>query len=183
MAIRQSGDLVKVGFSWKGIADMKAELRAMPDKIRAKGVRMGVTAASKAIRDQVRAYAPIESGSLRNSINYKIVRYPSRKRKNSYVFVGVIGPDRNWKLAARSSWGRIVTRAVRPVWYAHLMEKGVRPHYTLQPRGNLTVAIPHPGVRATRFMSRGVQVATPAAARAMERAVRRAIDRYQKGKA
>lgn len=183
MAIRQSGDLVKVGFSWKGIADMKAELRAMPDKLRAKGVRMGVTAASKAIRDQIRSYAPRASGSLKDSINYKIVKYPSRKRKNGVVFVGVVGPDKRWRLALRSSWVNERWVRVRPVWYAHLMEKGVRPHYVLRKQGQFVVAVPHPGVKATRFMQRGITASAARASQQMERAVRRAIDRYQKGRA
>jgi HK97 gp10 family phage protein len=180
--ITQSGDVVKVSFSWKGIRDMKAELRAMPDKLRARGVRQGVTAAAKTIRDQIRSNAPVESTSLRQAIDYKIARYRSRRRADAVTFVGVIGPDKKYRLAARSSWDRIVTRRVRPVWYAHLVEGGVRPHHTLQNRGGLVVAVPHPGVRATHFMKRGVQMASGRAAQKMEEAIARAIARYQKGK-
>jgi HK97 gp10 family phage protein len=181
--ITQSGQSVKVAFKWNGIKDMKAELRAMPDKLRAKGVRMGVSAAAKVVRDQIRANAPRESGSLRQSIDFKVVKYRSRRRANGVVFVGVVGPNRDWKLAARTSWDRLVTKPVRPVWYAHLVEKGVRPHHTLQKSGNTVVAIPHPGIKATRFMERGVQMASSRAAAKMEQAIARAIARYQKGKA
>jgi HK97 gp10 family phage protein len=180
--ITQSGQSIKVAFKWSGIKDMKAELRAMPDKLRAKGVRMGVSAAAKVIRDQIKSNAPRQSGALRDSINFRVVKYRSRRRANGVVFVGVVGPDRSWRLATRRSWDREVTRSVRPVWYAHLVEKGVRPHHTLQKSGNTVVAIPHPGVKPTRFMQRGVEMASGRAAMKMEQAIARAIARYQKGK-
>lgn len=138
--------------------DLRPLLRALDGldkRLRKKGLRAAVFAASKPVLDQAKAGAKRvqETGNLWKSLGRKAKVYPSG------VAVAVVGPRTNFRFQY-SLPGRLKPVTRWAAKYAHLVEGGARPHAvgrgsSLRRRSQSGRA--HPGARAQPFLGPAVR--------------------------
>ena len=122
----------------RGIDDLRAALRGIPQDIATEVLEEGVRAACQPILEAARQFAERseDTGALKASLTMKTKAYP-----NNGKAVGLVGPDRAYFVAGRKvgPLGALHGGARRPANYAHLVEYGhrialggsLRPQYTL----------------------------------------------------
>ena len=120
--------------------------RTLPDTMRKKHVRRGVTKAARVIAREARDYAPVQTGLLRRSIGSKVKTYGG-------TIMGIVGPRAGMRqrvALVRKRKSRWLTgkRAVKtaailghhteyrdPAKYAHLVEFGTGERYVGEGKG------------------------------------------------
>jgi len=122
---RNSTDLKYV----KGIGDLSAVLRGLPEDMRSKILVRGVERAIAPILISAKRYAKRSerTGALRASLTTKVVNYPRDGRA-----VGLVGPERAYYRNGKKTGklGSLFGAADRPANYAHLIEYG---HHAVAP--------------------------------------------------
>lgn len=131
-----------------GDAETSANLAKLGAAMQGRIMRKALRAGSAVVIRKARALAPKDTGTLRKSIGVKIKTYANKqdfggKLRNVSTgrTVAIIGPrvgiegiasrsgqlnaDKTYKLATGAS-GKVIVRV--PTRYAHLVEKGTRPH-------------------------------------------------------
>ena len=112
----------------KGIGDLSAVLRALPDAMRGTILEAGVKRACKPVEVAAKRYAKRSerTGALREAITTKTINY-----KKNGVAVGLVGPDRAYYRKGKKQ-GKLgaLFGADRPANYAHLVEYG---HHIVSP--------------------------------------------------
>jgi HK97 gp10 family phage protein len=172
-----------------GVQDTINAFRDLPRAIRNRHMRIAMNAGAGVIRDAAVANAPKETGLLKKSLKIK-VRVPDASfntRHHGRPAYAVIGPARNVvgltqtskaglklttvkRLQRKGFRGNLVQRR-RPSRYAHLVEKGTRPHGIRAKNVGLLSSgtaifgssVKHPGTKAQSFLSRAVQSSGEAA--------------------
>ncbi len=111
-------------------------------------------AALKPLPGIVKAAVPRELGLLRKFISQKVKFYVART-----TAIGLVGPAVRPAVVMRrpSSWSTQPQRQ-NPVKYAHLVERGTRPHDIRTKRGG---TIMHPGAKAHPFMGPAAESTGP----------------------
>jgi HK97 gp10 family phage protein len=117
-----------VGFSIRieGIDEVRAALRALPEKLERNVVRGGLRAAAKIVADEAKRLVPVRRGVLQKSIRI------SSRVKNGLVTVSVKAGGKGAR-------------------HAHLVELGTKPHL-IGRRGFKVAAIRHPGAKPKPYM-------------------------------
>jgi HK97 gp10 family phage protein len=172
-----------------GVQDTLNAFRDLPRAIRNKHMRIAMNAGAGVIRDAAVANAPKQSGLLRKSLKIK-VRVPDASynvKHHGKPAYAVIGPARHvvarvatikgvvktitTRQAIKRSFGGGGFTTRRPSRYAHLVEKGTRPHGIKAKSGGLLSnqqavfgrSVKHPGTKPQRPMARAVQSSGEAA--------------------
>ena len=145
-------------FRLDGGKTLDRQLGKLDTRMAGKILKSATRKAAKPITANARRKVPTETGLLKISLGVKVKAY-----KRSGTVAAIIGPRTEFKSkkATAIKGGLSGQRAKRkPANYAHLVEWGVTPHtiatrnpMTL-PGGTMTRFVSHPGIRATRFMSR-----------------------------
>lgn len=91
----------------KGLADLDAQLKALPTKIEVNVLRGAVRAGQKVLQQRAQRLAPVQSGELRKSIKVRL----------------------NLKAARRGMVRADLVAGGKIAWYAHLVEFGSGQHY------------------------------------------------------
>lgn len=140
-----------------GGRELSDELQQFSVKLEKNIMRGALRAGAVAIRDEVRARAPVASGDLRKSI-----RTTSRVKKG--------------QVSASVKVGNAVA------WYAHLVEFGTRPHVirskpgrAMRFGGTVTAQVNHPGIAARPFIRPAADQATPKAITEVTKYIRQRI--------
>lgn len=144
----------KIKARLSGLEAAIGRLDRLKKAVRNRVLRRAVTAASRVVLRAIKgAETARRSGQLRRSLGMKVKTYASGK------VVGVVGPRKGYA----ATWQG---RPIDPVYYAHLVEAGTRPHRlgagSLLKKGQQRGA-GHPGTTAVRFMARGWAGAAAAA--------------------
>lgn len=131
-----------------GDVETSANLAMLGAAMQGRILRKAVRAGSRVVINRARALVPKDSGTLAKSLDVKVKTYANKvdvggKLRNVSTgrTVGIIGPkvgyeavvsrsgqlnkDKTYKLATGAS-GKVIVR--QPTKYAHLVEKGTRPH-------------------------------------------------------
>ena len=145
------------------LRQLLTNLTLLPRRVGLRVFRVALNAWGGTVRDKAKSLARRETGLLQKSLKIK-VRIPDASYnvkhhgKPAYVMVGparnVIGPiARGKKLSDKKAFkrvmsgGRVQTR--RPSRYAHLIERGTKPHAIKFKSGR---TIQHPGTAAHPFI-------------------------------
>ena len=137
----------------EGLAEIVATLKDLPEKLQRKVVRKALAKATKPTLAAARQRCPKDAGLLKKSLGRKTVTYVE-----SGSIVAIIGP--------RGGFERMVTRRGRskpekanPLYYAHLVEFGTKPHSLARADTKIGRRIAndmkirmHPGTKARPFM-------------------------------
>lgn len=106
-----------------GQQQLFGKLDGLKGSLQRKILRRAVTDAAKVVRDRAKANVPIQSGLLRKSIGTKIKTYKTG------VVVAIIGARTGFKREVTVKGPRgSYTQLRNPVYYAHLVEFGTKPH-------------------------------------------------------
>jgi HK97 gp10 family phage protein len=147
-----------------GADELTKLLKQLEPRYFRQAVRKGLNNGSKTILRQAKANVQVETGTLRRALGRKIVAH---KKRTGYL--AIIGPRMDAKRPTKTSSKRKVTfaRKVRrarwvprdeiatPYRYAHLVEKGTRPHAVGRGsslRSGAQVGIRHPGAKPYPFL-------------------------------
>lgn len=124
---------IGINFKTAGVPELFAALREADKKIARKAIRRGIKAAIKPIVKDAKSEVPEETGTLKKSLGDKIASY-----KSGSVVVGIGGPryDKKPKPGKPQKKKRFARKVMVggkekervPTFYAHLVEKGTRPH-------------------------------------------------------
>lgn len=140
-----------------GDEELQKRLNALDDKVIRRIVPKASKQATSSVLRTAKTLAPKESGLLIRSLGQKQKLY-----RRSGVFVTIVGPRTGFKqqVEVEDRFGNVKKIFRNPVKYAHLVEKGTRPH-SLVPKSGLKNQIKrriqgknHPGSKAKEFMSR-----------------------------
>ena len=108
---------------------LSAALNGLPDEMRGKVLERATKRACGVIEVSAKRYAKRseDTGALRASLTTKVVVYPKSGKA-----VGLVGPDKAYYVGKKKAGrlGRLLLRATRPAWYAHLVEYG---HHVVAP--------------------------------------------------
>lgn len=132
----------------EGIDQMIVNLEKLGTRVAARGPNAAVRAGGSVIIKEMRRRAPKDTGSLKKSIGQKLKVY-----RRDQTVVSIVG--------ARSKRYDTPKGRRNPAIYAHLIERGVRPH-RLGRRGAT-----HPGVPRRPFMRPAWDAAAPRARQAV----------------
>lgn len=164
-----------------GVSDCVAAFSDLPRTVQNRHMRIALNAAGGVIRDAAVANLPRETGLLRKSVKVK-VRVPNASHNQKHwgrPAYAVIGPARRVvglattvlgktragiKRAIKAQTGAGSVRIRRPSRYAHLIERGTKPHViraktSSQLSDGGTVfgkTVRHPGTQGIHFLSRAV---------------------------
>lgn len=144
--------------------DPEAKLSSLSRAIRSRILRKAMRAGAKIVHAQLKRNAPRRLGALRASIAIRI-----KTKRRGGVTYAVIGPKRRFKGRKGS---KIAGKNVLPTKYAHLVEKGTKPH-SLRKRGSADGAVGkmHPGARPKPFISPAWESTRDAAVAAIRSAI------------
>jgi hypothetical protein len=135
----------------EAVAKLQALNRSMQKRIIRKGVRKSSQLGAKITKN----FVPKKSGTLRNSIGWRL----ARARQGIPKAAGIVG--------ARRRYVRITARGFQVATkYSHLVDKGTKPHiinarkadrlfFRVGGRSVYVKYVRHPGARASNFMQRG----------------------------
>jgi HK97 gp10 family phage protein len=145
----------------------------------AKGImRKAIRAGAAPMRKSIKSAVPVNTGVLKKSMFVKVKQYPSG------VSVGIIGPRVRGKNGKTAS-GTVAVRGIKfktelDAFYAHMVEKGTKPH-VIKPRNGRALHAPllstaegsqfvgsvqHPGTRPQPFITKGLKGGSKASAAA-----------------
>lgn len=143
----------------------------------------GVRAAGKVVAAAARSKAPKRAaggGTLRRSIGLKAEK---GKKGKTLAFVVIGARKRTQKAGVKTPYGGTVTAV--PAYYAHLVEKGTRPHATLKGSrlarrgkkagGQGVARTQHPGAKAQPFLRPAYESTKDAAGKAATAAIGAAL--------
>lgn len=108
-----------------GLTELLDVVHSLPDKIQNKALRPGVEAGCRIIAKTAKQYAPVESGTLKSTIDFKV------SAKGTSNVSGVVGN--------RSEQSEYKGQTRNPAHYSHLVEYGHA--------GQRGPAAPHPFLR------------------------------------
>lgn len=158
----------------KGLTDLGAVLKNVPDKPERNILRAGLLAGTKVIAAEAQRIVKAEayrSGDLHDSI--RATTYGKYRR-----LAGL-------PAATVKAGGKITKQgssAKKTIWYAHLVENGVKPHVirARTPAGmrigdRRVMSVNHPGFQGIRFMTRAADSRAQEAVRAFADRVRQRI--------
>lgn len=172
-----------------GVQDCISAFRDLPRTIRNRHLRIAMNAGAGVIRDAAEANVPSSSGLLKKSLKVK-VRVPDASynaKHHGRPAYAVIGPARNvtgrvalvkgryktltTRQAINRSFGGGGFHVRRPARYAHLIEKGTKPHGIKAKNAGLLSnseaifgrSVKHPGTKAQSFLSKAVRSSGAAA--------------------
>lgn len=178
-------------------------LQSLPAKVRNRHMKIAMSAAGGVVARQAIANLPKATGLLRKSIKVKAVvpdaSYNVKHHgKPAYAIVGptrrVVGPvirgkdGKAKKLSDKKAFkyvmggGKVETRS--PSRYAHLIERGTKPHVIKSKTGKLLSSgsrvfgrsVNHPGTKGTSFLSRALFGTRSASLAAMQRKLTEGIN-------
>lgn len=118
----------------KGGKELQKLLDQLPDQIEVNIVRGGLRAGAKVFLDAIKETVPVESGELKES-----VRISSGKKRSTIKMVVKVGNEK--------------------AWYAHIIERGAKPH-SVKKGDKIGREKPgddkrlHPGVERTDFVKK-----------------------------
>ena len=170
---------VVIKYATSGVPELYEQLRKADVKIARQAMRKAITKAIKPILADAKQDVPTDTETLKDSLGQKIVSY-----KGGLSVTGIAGPryDKRAKKVVpgkapkAKKFSRMVQRGNKqvekvPTFYAHLVEKGTRPHAlgkgsqiphanlrrrarqkNLIQHGNM-----HPGAKAHPFMGPALQ--------------------------
>lgn len=169
----------------KGLEELTRKLRDLEDVPRKKAYRAMVRAGGNQMLKVMRRNAPRDSGALRKALAVQ-VRYATKD-----VALARIGVSSVWMMVTRQMPnGQTRTQRVRPVWYAHLTERDVKPHSLAKKDARIKEqglvesagggaggggAAFHPGYRGRQWMARSVVESESAVVEAMAKAAEKAL--------
>jgi HK97 gp10 family phage protein len=138
--------------SIEGLSDLQKVLQELPVEIEKRLLRAALRKAWLIVIEELRDRAPVgRTGRLRDSI-----RLEMRLRRSGVIFA------------------RAIVGGTKQVWYAHLIEYGVRPHTieTLEGKRGLRLspnvwrrAVSHPGFSGRAFIRNAFDAKAPIAAK------------------
>lgn len=146
---------------------MKSALLLLPQRVGFKVLRKALNAWGGFVRNFAKQNAPDETGLLKRSLRVKAVIpdasfNPKHHGKPAYVLVGparnIVGPVVGGRvLSIRKATARVVSggkvQTRRPSRYAHLIERGTRPHQIkITTKSGRQIIIQHPGTKAHPFI-------------------------------
>ncbi len=120
----------------KGIPEVLEALRDVRRSVAARILKSGMDYAIKPLTPAVAMAVPTQFGTLKRSITSRVKKY-TRGDLSSAVVVGVVGPGSKYQeTVAKPNVFSFKLQSVvsKPSKYAHLIERGVKPH-----------AVPFPG--------------------------------------
>lgn len=158
-----------INITVQNIEPVQERLSVLEQRLQQKILRQGLNAAVGVIRREVQATAPVQTGALKRAIRSSTRRYA------------------DGRIVGRVTIGGINKRTGEKVWYARLVEGGVKPHEIRPRRGKraLRVAVGsfarsvggrdvffkrarHPGFKGRFFMRRALQQSKARAISAFE---------------
>lgn len=153
----------------EGRAALRRITDLLPREIRQSVLRSAVTAGARPVEAAAKSFAPVLSGALRKSIKTVIRNYPQGAGA-----IAIVGPDKDYYRKGRPvKKGGVRLGAVKPAYYAHLVEYG---HHVRQPKKGRTIrkgtaVMPEAGkstwVPAKPFMRPAAMAAKEACSRAL----------------
>lgn len=169
----------------EGLDGALRKLASLKAAVRNKLSRQAVNAGAKLVQAEVKARAPVgETGALRMSIGRKVQTY-----RGSGTTVGLVGPQTGFarkgkgKKSARRQTklgAKLQALGANPSKYAHLVEKGTRPHAIgkgSRLRKRRQIGRMHPGARAKPFEAPAYQATAVRAAEAVAQSLAEGIQR------
>ena len=171
------------------LAQIRTALSSLPPKLQRRGLRAGLNEVAKPTRAALRHNAAVSTGALKRSIGAKQITPRSAAGIRLWTGIGtfvtprlglgelglLVGPTRKINGYAQDFKGALLERGVR----AHLIQPRKR-NQTGRLRlagGHFVPYVRHPGIRATRWMTRAERLSGPAADAAFSAGVRRWLDR------
>lgn len=155
----------------KNLNRLKQKIARMPDEAR-KEIRAAMAVSAGEIVETAKAFAPVKSGDLRNSIGYTFGEY----RPDNANVRGVSAKGGKHDLSVTIHAGD------QKAWYAALVEFGTAPH-VIRPRerggflsflGLSVAAVRHPGAEPHPFFNPAVRLGRKRAMNRIGRAVSKA---------
>lgn len=151
-----------------GDKDLIKRLEFLTPSIRKKVLRPAVTAASRPIRQAAKASVPVRFGALKKSIDLKAKSYKE-------TAVAIVGPKTGQSATGVNLFGQ--SGRIVPTQYAHLVEKGTKPHVIRTGRGRKVIWM-HPGSPPTRFMQKALSSQATHASGILNRKIAEGIEKY-----
>lgn len=159
-------------------------LNGIPNSAMRRVQRSGMMRANSLVSKEMKRLAPRDSKLLSKSIGSKVKTYS--RGNNVGVVVGIVGPRVGFaQVVPRTMWlvkgtGKKLFRRTKmvksdPVHYAHLVDRGTKPHsITFKWRGR-TITVRHPGAKAKPFVTKALENVHVAASAAIVTAFREGI--------
>lgn len=177
----------EIAITAQGFDAARKSIRGFTDDMAQKAAKSAMFAAGAKIKDAMQAKIASlpfneSEGFLYDSIAVKVKTYYRRTGSTySAVQVAIIGPRTDAVFQAQ--FGTRAGTVAKPAKYAHLIDKGVRPHAigrgsTLR-KGNQTGRM-HPGFPAMPFVRPALLAGSGAASAAFARSLARSLARYRK---
>lgn len=122
---------VAVKFEFEGVSELYRALKDADVKLAKKTMKKAITQGNKLILKDAKAFVPTQTKTLKKALGSKV-----KVMKGGGVVVGIVGPRKDAK-GKPPKYRRKVKVTTRygmkemyrnPVKYAHLVEKGTRPH-------------------------------------------------------
>lgn len=132
-----------------GIDGLVAKLKDLRASLQRKVLRSAMRKSASVINKSAKGMAPRRTGQLRRSLGVAVKAYPSG------VVIGVVEPRAGFKIQIPAANGRM--KNIDPRYYAHLVEKGTKPHAVgkgSRTRGRKASQAGrlHPGAKAQPFL-------------------------------
>lgn len=145
----------------KGLRELDTLLAGLPDKLRANILRGALNAAGKEIAEEARRLAPVQTGTLRDSI-----------RVSTRLVRGTTNVEAKVKVGGKQ-------KGKRSAFYARFIEFGTAAHIIrgrngpLKFNGTHTLEVAHPGVKKKPFMRPALDARLPSALEAFRERLRK----------
>lgn len=179
-----SGEITAVA---QGFEATRKRMRDFTDDMAQKAARSAMQSAGTKIKDAMQAKIaslPFKEseGFLYDSIGVKVKTYYRRAGGTFHaIHVAIIGPRTDAVFTA--SFGTRAGRIAKPFKYAHLIDKGVRPHAigkgSTKRKGSQTGRI-HPGFAPMPFVQPSLLAGSGAASAAFARSLALSLRRYRR---
>lgn len=153
---RKAGGFISIKV--EGLSEIDAKLQRLPQRLRNRAVRRGVTKAARILLREMKVNVPRESGALRRALKY-VIKTPKSNRKATGYPYAILGPNKEYQTVTRrrGKWGTQTQRA-RPAFYEHLADAGAQPHQIVKRNGKvLRKDILHPGAKPSNYRRRSIQ--------------------------
>ena len=145
-----------------GLQEMIQSLAGLKEAVIRRILRAAVSKGSQIIMKKAKQLASRETGLLRKSIGRKVKVY-----RTSGVAVAMVGPRIGFRTTVTRKKGKLrpTPTISDPVKYAHLVERGTKPHGR------------HPGFQARPFLEPAARGQTGAIRQAMAEEIRRQLEK------
>jgi hypothetical protein len=155
-APKRAGGFISI--SVEGLTEINAKLERLPQRLRNRAARRGMTKAARILLREMKMNVPRESGALRRALKY-VIKTPKRAGRATGYPYAILGPNKEHQTVTRrrGKWGKQTMR-VRPAFYEHLVDGGARPHQIYnRNRKPMQKDILHPGVTPTNYRRRSIE--------------------------